>query len=110
MRIPYVGAWILAAACVMVILFMASTSSKALDGILYEELTCEELVFGYEFNRDVIDGMLTYHDGCMAYIDPEVSGHDHGDLGCRFLREHGLFVQGIVNDIAAVYNIKCAYK
>ncbi len=102
------GVCALALACALTVLALVANKSKALEGILYEELTCEELVFGYHFNIDVIGDMLTYHDGCMAYVDPYTSGHDHDALGCSFLREHGLFVQGIVNDLVAVYNIKCA--
>ena len=91
-------------------IMLIATDSKALESILYEDLTCKELVFGYSFNIDVIEDMLKYHDGCIEYIDSDLFGHNHGALGCNFLREHGLFVQGIVNDIVAVYNIKCADK
>ena len=82
--------------------------SDGLEDILYEELTCEELVFSYNFNREVLDDMLVYHDGCIDFIDAELQGHSHGALECSFLREHGEFVRGIANDVASVFNIKCA--
>ncbi|KKK68406.1 hypothetical protein LCGC14_2944360 [marine sediment metagenome] len=102
------GVCALALACALTVLALVANSSEGLEGILYEDLTCEELAFSYSFNREVLEDMLVYHDGCLEFIDPELSGHDHGALGCSFIREHGLFVQGIVNDIAAVHNIKCA--
>ena len=98
----------LALTCALAVLALVSTSSKGLEGILYEDLTCEALVFSWRFNREVLEDILVSYDNCLDYIDPELSGHDHGALGCSFIREHGLFVQGIVNDIAAVHNIKCA--
>jgi len=104
------GICALALACSLALFMLAATSSKGLENILYENLTCKELVFSYSFNIDVIEDMLKYHDGCIDYIDSDLFGHNHGALGCNFLREHGLFVQGIVNDIVAVYNIKCADK
>lgn len=110
MSIPYrIGAWVITAACLTVILFMAA-SSEGLQNILYEDLTCGELRFSYTFNRDVLDDMVEYHDLCLDYVDSGLSGHKHGSLGCKFIREHGKFVEGIVNDIAGVYNIKCASK
>ena len=100
--------WACAAICAVAVTAIMVTDSEALESILYEDLTCEELVFSYHFNIDVIEDMLVYHDGCMVYIDPDISGHDHDALGCSFLREHGMFVQRIVNDLVAVHNIKCA--
>jgi hypothetical protein len=87
---------------------MVADNAKGLEDIQYDTLTCEELVHSYTFNRNVLEDMMTYYDGCMDYISEEQSGHTHGELTCSFIREHGLFVQGIVNDLAAVYNIKCA--
>ncbi len=101
--------WTCAAICGAVAVFaMVATDSKGLESILYEDLTCKEMVFSYSFNIDILEDMLKYHDGCLEYIDSELLGHSHGALGCNFIREHGLFVQGIINDIVAVYNIKCA--
>lgn len=90
------------------ILLLVTTKSDALESIIYEDLTCEELINGYNFNVNVLQDMMLYYDGCLSYIDETLDGHPHGALTCRFIREHGLFVQGIVNDIAAVFNIKCA--
>ena len=103
-----IGVCALALACALTVLALVVTSSKGLEGILYEDLTCEELAFSYSFNREVLEDMLVYHDGCLEFIDAELEGHDRGPLMCSFLREHGVFVQGIVNDVAAVFNIKCA--
>lgn len=104
------GVCALAFACLVTVLVLVTMKAKGLEAILYEDLTCEEMVYSYNFNREVLVGMLEYHDGCLDYIDDTLEGHNHGALGCKFLREHGMFVQGIVNDIAAVYNIKCSPK
>ena len=98
----------LALACSLAILALAATNSKSLESIQYDELTCDELTHSYHFNITVMQDMLTYHDGCLDYIDSNIDGHEHGKLTCEFIKEHALFVQGIVNDVAAVYNIKCA--
>ncbi len=102
------GVCALALACALAILLIAATGAKSLENIMYDELTCEELLHSYRFNITVMQDMMTYHDGCLDYIDTELDGHDHGKLTCAFIKEHALFVQGIVNDVAAVYNIKCA--
>lgn len=104
------ASWAAVSVCMATLLFFVATSSNGLESILYEDLTCEELVFSYGFNINVIEDMMKYHDGCVDYIDSDLFGHNHGALGCNFIREHGMFVQGIVNDVAAVYNIKCADK
>ena len=62
----------LALACALAALALVSTSSKALENILYEDLTCEELVFSYKFNIEVIEDMLKYHDGCIEYTDSDL--------------------------------------
>ena len=101
--------WTCAAICgAVAVSVMGATDSKGLESILYEDLTCEELVFSWRFNYEVLDDIVVSHDNCIDYIDPELSGHDYDALGCSFIREHGLFVQGIINDIVAVHNIKCA--
>lgn len=102
------GVCALALACVLAILLMVVTQAESLEQILYDELTCEELLHSYHFNIEVMSDMLVYHDGCLDYIDEALDSHGHGKLTCRFIKEHALFVQGIVNDVAAVYNIKCA--
>ena len=103
-----IGICALALACALTVLALVVTDSEGLGFMLYEDLTCEEMVFSWRFNLEVLDDILVSYDNCLDYVDPELSGHDHGALGCAFIREHGLFVQGIVNDIAAVHNIKCA--
>ena len=94
----------------LAVLLFASSRVNALESIMYDELTCEQLTHAYHFNKTVLEGMMTYYDGCLDYIDADLDGHPHGALTCSFIREHGLFVQGIVNDIAAVANIRCAAK
>ena len=101
------GVCALALACALAIFAMVASESKGLDAIMYEDLTCEELIHSYNFNINVLQDMMTYYDGCMDYVSESLDGHPHGELTCSFIREHGLFVQGIVNDIAAVFNIKC---
>ena len=54
--------------------------------------------------------MLYYYDGCVDYADSPASVGPNDMLSCKFIREHATFVKGIVNDIASVYNIKCAVK
>jgi len=101
------GVSALSAACVFSILALVTTKSDALDGILYEDLTCEELVAGYQFNIAVMQEMASIYTECKAY--PQTDSPHH-DLMCQFLKEHALFVQGIANDLADVYNIKCVQE
>lgn len=93
-----------------ILVVFAAGPSNSLESIQYDELTCEELTFSYDFNKAVLEDMMTYHDGCLDFADSPASVGPHDYLSCRFIREHGLFVQGIVNDVAAVFNIKCANK
>jgi len=94
----------------LAILLFASSKVTALESIQYDELACEELIHGYEFNKAVLSDMMKYHDGCVDFADSPASVGSNDMLSCRFIREHGLFVQGIVNDLVAVFNIKCAVK
>ena len=94
--------------CLVALLLMVATRGQALESILYEDLTCQELIWGYEFNRAVLDDMLQYHNGCLEFANSPASVNGKDLLACKFIREHGVFVQGIVNDIVNVYNIKCA--
>ena len=98
----------LALACALAVLLIVVTRADSLETIQYDELTCDELIHSYHFNITVMQDTLTYHDGCLDYIDSTIDGHEHGKLTCEFIKEHATFVQGIVNDVAAVYNIKCA--
>ncbi len=102
------GVYTLALVCVLAIFIIVANNAKGVESIQYDTLTCEELIHSYNFNRNVLNDMMTYYDGCMDYVKPSLDGHNHGELTCSWIREHGLFVQGIVNDLAAVYNIKCA--
>lgn len=97
----------LALACALAVLLIVVTRADSLETIQYDELTCDELVHSYHFNISVMEDMLVYYDGCLDYNDETLDGHPHGKLTCRFILEHGLFVQGIVNDIVSVHVIKC---
>jgi hypothetical protein len=93
---------------VLAILFLVAfrTSGADFDGDwLYEELTCEELVSAYEFEREMLDQIKVAWGGCLAYADSTADA-GHGELHCALLRKEGVFVQGMVNDIADVFNAK----
>ena len=100
----------LALVCVLAILFLVAFRSDAADfegDWLYEDLTCEELVSGYEFEVEMLNQIKTLWLNCKAYADsPADTGH--GELHCALLKKEGQFVQGVANDLAAVFNIKCA--
>lgn len=102
------GVSALAILCLGAVLLMVTTKSEALEHILYDDLTCDELLHSYDFNLNVMQDIVSYYDGCVAYTDEALDGNPHHKLTCEYIKEHALFVQGIVNDVAAVYNIKCA--
>ncbi len=104
-----VCALVLAAFLATVCLFVAGRSD-GLESIIYEDLTCEELQYSYNFNYEVMLDMIYYYINCTNYVDEKLDGHPHGALECRFAREHGLFVEQIKDDLAAVYQIKCALE
>lgn len=104
------GVSTLAILCFGTILLLVVTQSRALESIIYEDLTCEELVHGYGFNHAVLSDIVYYYDGCVDYADSPASVGELDMLSCRFIWEHATFVKGIINDLASVYNIKCAVK
>ena len=104
------GVAALAILCLGCVLLMVVTQSTALEGILYEDLTCAELSGGWAFNKSVLSDMMYYYDGCVDFADSPASVGSNDMLACKFIREHATFVEGIVNDLAAVYNIKCVVK
>jgi hypothetical protein len=95
-------------ACVLAILFLVAMRSNSADfekDWLLEDLTCEELVSGYEFSRENLDQIIVSWGNCKAYADsPADAGH--GELHCALIRKEGEFVQGMVNDLADVFNAK----
>lgn len=99
----------LIAMSVLMLVMVVAFRATALESIVYDELTCEELLFSYDFNKAVVDDMVDYHAGCVDFAEGRL-GTSNDVLSCRFIREHGLFVQGIANDLAATFNIKCANK
>jgi hypothetical protein len=100
----------MAIVCILSILFFVTNQGKGADfdgDWLLEDLTCVELESGYEFEVEMLNQLVEAHNYCMAYAEsPADAGH--GELHCALLRKEGLFVQGLANDLAAVYNIKCA--
>jgi hypothetical protein len=72
---------------------------------LLEDLTCEELISGYQFQVEHLNQIIQAWVNCKAYADsPADTGF--GELHCALLRKQGEFVQGSANDIAAVFNAK----
>jgi hypothetical protein len=102
------GAAGLALACFLAVLFLVAFQIRSADfekDWLLEDLTCEELVSGYEFSRENLDQIIVSWGNCKAYADsPADAGH--GKLHCALLRKEGEFVQGMVNDLADVFNAK----
>jgi hypothetical protein len=95
-------------AMVLAILFLVAFRSQSADfdsDWLLEDLTCEELVSAYAFEREVLDQVIESWHGCNAYADsPADAGH--GALHCALIRKDGEFIQGMTNDIADVFNAK----
>ena len=109
------GVAALAVTCVWFILICVvdAANSTDFDGDwLLEDLTCAELTEAYGFSRVMLDQIIITHNGCMDYAaSPADAGL--GYLHCALIRKEGVFVQGMVNDIANVFNAKeeCrAYK
>ena len=103
-----VGVCGLAITCVLAILFLVALRSQGAETIIYEDLTCEQLIAGYEFNVNVLQDMVKYWDGCVEYANGPANADGHAMLRCDFIQDHATHVQGIANDIVEVFNIKCA--
>jgi len=100
----------LATACLITILALVATSSKGADfrsDWLLEDLTCEELLSGYSFNVNRLQGLLDSYTGCVSYYRGE-NAPPHGDLHCALIRKEGEFLEGFTNDIVGVFNTKCS--
>jgi hypothetical protein len=91
---------------VLSILALVVAQSKGAKTMLYEDLTCSQLIAGYEFNVNVLHDMVEYYNGCLDFADSPANTDPHAKLRCEFIKEHGIFVQGIANDLAAVFNAK----
>ncbi len=95
-------------ACVLAILFMVAFRSESADfdsDWLYEDLTCEELVSAYLFEKVVLQQIKGSYNGCITYYQ----GVDiplHGDLHCALIKKEGEFIQGMARDFVAVFNAK----
>lgn len=108
------GVAALALTCMLAVLFCVadSATSASLDDVLdgdwlYEELTCLELQEAYGFSSVMLDQIIYAHNQCMDYaLSPADAGY--GRLHCELIEKEGRFVQGMVNDIATVFNTKCA--
>jgi hypothetical protein len=107
--IPRIAASALALVCVLAILFLVAFRSRGADfdgDWLYEELTCEELQSAYEFEREMLLQIVGSWDNCIDFYDCENCNNEHGALHCALIKKEGEFVQGMVNDIADVFNVK----
>ncbi len=94
---------------VLGILFLVAFECKGADfdgDWLYEELTCEELQSAYDFEREMLDQVIVAWHQCNAYYDCEDCNNEHGALHCSLIKKDGEFIQGVVNDIADVFNAK----
>jgi hypothetical protein len=95
---------------VLAILFLVALRSDGADfdsNWLYEDLTCAELVEAHGFGSVMLDQIIYAHNQCMDYADsPADAGY--GRLHCELIEKEGRFVQGMVNDVADVFNAKCA--
>ena len=93
---------------VIAILFFVASAGKTADynsDWLFEELTCAELTEAYGFSRVMLDQIIDTHNACMDYArSPADAGY--GRLHCELIEKEGRFVQGMVNDIANVFNAK----
>ena len=107
--ITRLGAAGLALACVLAILFLVAFQSKGADfdkDWLLEDLTCEELQSAYVFEREMLGQIVESWHACNAFYDCVDCNNEHGALHCALIKKEGLFVRGIVNDIADVFNTK----
>ncbi len=72
---------------------------------LLEDLTCKELISGYNFEIVVMNDIMLAYDNCRHYADsPADSGF--GDLHCALLKKEGEFVEGMINAIVGVFDAK----
>lgn len=98
----------LALVCVLAILFLVAFQSRSADfnsDWLLEDLTCEELVAGYNFEVEMLQQIKESYDGCITYHQGSNSP-PHGGVHCALLKKEGMFVEGLANDLAAVFNAK----
>ncbi len=95
--------------CILTILFFVTNRSSSADFTgdwLLEDLTCEELISGYEFEVEMVDQIRESWEFCKAYAEsPADAGH--GLLHCALLKKEGMYVAGLGSAIADVYSIKC---
>ncbi len=95
-------------ACTLVILVLVVADSRSADfdkDWLFEDLTCEELVVAYSGRMEILQQIVAAHNGCIAYsLSPADDGH--GALHCALIKKDGEFVEGMANDIVAVFRAK----
>jgi hypothetical protein len=84
---------------------MRSNSADFNGDWLLEDLTCEELVEGYNFNHTLLQDVYAYWQGCIAYADSPAD-NGYGLLHCALIKQHGQFLQGQSNAIVDVFNAK----
>ena len=96
-------------ACALAVLFLVAFESRSADfdkDWLLEDLTCEELVSGYTYGVIMLNEIISIYNECQVYADSPAD-EGHGALHCALIRKEGKFVQGMVNDIADVFNARC---
>ncbi len=103
-----IAACALALVCVITILFIIALRTHAADfekDWLLEDLTCEELVSGYNFDVVVMNDLMLEYDNCRNYAD-SLADSGFGALHCALLKKEGVFVSGMINDIVGVFAAK----
>ncbi len=96
---------------VLAVLFLVVFESRSADfnnDWLLEDLTCEELMSGYNFNIQMLTDVIRIYNECQVFADsPADDGN--GALHCALIKKEGEFIQGMVNDMVAVYNAKSCW-
>jgi hypothetical protein len=98
---------------VLTILLLVVAQSKGADfdgDWRLDQLTCEELVSAYNFNLVNLQDLIISWKNCMIYADSEADT-GHGLLHCALIKKEGKWLEGLTNDIVAVFNAKfCGEK
>jgi hypothetical protein len=109
MMIQRLLACALGLACAIAILFLVVTQVRSADfdkDWLLEDLTCGELLSGYQFEVEILKEIITQYDNCLLFYKDAVPSPVHGDLHCALIKQEGMYVRGVVNDLVGVYRAK----
>ncbi len=108
--ISRLAAYALGLVCVLAILFIVAFRSHGADfssDWLLEDLTCEELVSAYHFEKKVLQQIKESYIDCIEQVHRQgVNVPRHGDLHCALIKKEGVLIQGMVRDFVAVFNAK----